>query len=145
MNVVRKRKLLRIFLILIVLSTVLALILYALQQNISLFYAPSQVVHGEAMGKNSIRLGGMVVKNSVYRDKDKLTVHFSLTDFKDTVSVSFKGILPDLFREGQGIVAMGKMLDNQHFQALEVLAKHDEKYMPPPMKDWKDNQRAVSK
>jgi cytochrome c-type biogenesis protein CcmE len=134
MNAVRKREIIHLIFILSISSLVTTLIMYALKQNISLFYTPSQVVNGEANAKNTIRLGGMVVKNSVHRSGKDLSVQFQLTDFKNSVEVSFQGILPDLFREGQGIVALGHMLDAHHFQALEVLAKHDENYMPPELK-----------
>ncbi|KTD35990.1 cytochrome c-type biogenesis protein CcmE [Legionella nautarum] len=134
MNPVRKRKMLVLLFILFVLTLVTSLVLYALGQNINLFYTPSQVVKGEAANKHSIRLGGMVVKNSIVRGGD-LSVQFKLTDYKQTVTVHYRGILPDLFREGQGIVALGELSDNQHFTAKEVLAKHDANYMPPEVKD----------
>lgn len=135
MNSVRKRKIIFLLFIAVILVLVTSLVLYALRQNISLFYTPTQIVHGEAATKHTIRLGGMVVKGSIVRAADDLTVQFKLTDFKQTVTVSYRGILPDLFREGQGIVALGELTDNQHFKATEVLAKHDANYMPPEVKD----------
>lgn len=134
MNPVRKRKLSLWLFVLVVISTITLLVTYALRQNISLFYTPTQLVKGEANNQKNIRIGGMVVKGSVLRLTNDLTVQFELTDFEHTVSVSYKGILPDLFREGQGIVALGKMVDNRHFQAEQVLAKHDANYMPPEVK-----------
>ncbi|KTD25475.1 cytochrome c-type biogenesis protein CcmE [Legionella lansingensis] len=134
MNPVRKRKLMILGFIISVLMVVTALILYALRQNISLFYTPTQAVNGEASYGHTIRLGGMVVKGSILRSKADLSVQFKLTDFKQTITVNYRGILPDLFREGQGIVALGKLTDNHHFQATEVLAKHDANYMPPEVR-----------
>ncbi|MDI9818586.1 MULTISPECIES: cytochrome c maturation protein CcmE [unclassified Legionella] len=135
MNPVRKRKLILILFVVSILAMVTGLVLYALRQNISLFYTPAQIANGEASGKQLIRLGGMVVKGSIVRASDDLSVQFELTDFKGKVTVNYRGILPDLFREGQGIVALGKLTDNQHFTAIEVLAKHDANYMPPEVKD----------
>lgn len=134
MNSARKRKLQILLFIMMVLTVVTALVLYALRQNISLFYTPTQLAAGEAPKQQTIRLGGMVVEGSIQRGSD-LTVQFKLTDFKQTVTVSYRGILPDLFREGQGIVAMGKLEDPRHFVASEVLAKHDANYMPPEVKN----------
>ena len=110
-----------------------ALILMALSENINHFYDPSQVVAGEAPQNHTFRIGGMVVDGSVQRDEGSLKVRFDLTDYKEQVTVSYEGILPDLFREGQGIVAIGK-LSNNLFVAEEVLAKHDENYMPAEVK-----------
>ncbi|ARG97232.1 cytochrome c maturation protein CcmE [Legionella micdadei] len=136
MSPVRKRKILVLLFILSILALVSGLVLYALRQNINLFYTPTQVAKGEASPQHTIRLGGMVEKNSVVRGgADGLSVEFRLTDFNQTVTVSYHGILPDLFREGQGIVALGKLSDNRHFIAEEVLAKHDANYMPPEVKD----------
>ncbi len=135
MKPARKRKLGFILLMLVVLSVVLSLVLYALRQNISLFYTPSQIALGQAVKGQMIHAGGMVVKGSVIRDLGDMTVHFKLTDYKQVLDVTYTGILPDLFREEQGIVAHGILLDNQHFKAITVLAKHDEKYMPPEVRD----------
>ena len=135
MNPVRKRKLTLVLFTLFVVAIVTALVTYALRQNISLFFTPTQLAMGEAPLKQNIRLGGMVVKDSVVRVSNDLSVQFELTDYRKTVSVSYRGILPDLFREGQGIVASGVMIDKTHFKADEVLAKHDANYMPPEVKD----------
>lgn len=135
MNPARKRKLFLLILMVTVLATATALVLYALRQNISLFYTPSQIAMGEAPSHHSIRIGGMVVAGSVTRNADDLSVQFKITDYQHTINVVYRGILPDLFREGQGIVAQGVLLDNQHVRATQVLAKHDEKYMPPEVKD----------
>ncbi|MFC3907730.1 cytochrome c maturation protein CcmE [Legionella dresdenensis] len=135
MNPVRRRKLSLLLFILTVLGLASGLVMYALRQNISLFYTPTQIAKGEVQNNQTIRLGGMVVKNSVQRSADSLAVQFALTDFDHTLIVNYNGILPDLFREGQGIVATGQMTDNGHFKASEVLAKHDADYMPPQVKD----------
>jgi cytochrome c-type biogenesis protein CcmE len=130
----RKRKLMTILFILTVLSIAAALVLYALRQNISLFYTPTQIALGEAPLLHAIRIGGMVEKNSIIRAQKGLEVQFKVTDFDKTVTVVYTGILPDLFREGQGIVAEGEAIDSNHFRATQVLAKHDANYMPPEVK-----------
>ncbi|RBP81808.1 cytochrome c maturation protein CcmE [Marinomonas rhizomae] len=131
MHPVRKKRLLVILTIALILSAAVGLVMYALQQNINLFFSPSQVAMGEAPRNVNIRAGGMVVKGSVKRNSDTLAVAFDVTDFQHKVTIEYRGILPDLFREGQGIVAQGKLKDDGVFEATEVLAKHDEKYMPP--------------
>jgi len=103
----------------------------ALQSNISYYFSPSQVVAGEAPPDHVFRLGGLVTKGSLARQPDGLTVHFDLTDNAKTVRVSYTGILPDLFSEGRGAVTRGKLGPDGIFHAEEVLAKHDEEYMPP--------------
>lgn len=135
MNSVRKRKISIIVLSLFTLSLAITLILYALRQNISLFYTPTQAVNGDAPLKKVIRIGGMVEKGSLIRGQEGLVVQFKVTDFKKVLSITYQGILPDLFREGQGIVAEGQLEDSSHFKATQVLAKHDENYMPPEVKD----------
>ena len=127
----RKRKLLLLSCMLLALGFATTLVLYALRQNISLFYSPSQVIAGQAPIHHAIRVGGMVVPGSLSRSSKDLMVRFKITDYQHTIDVVYRGILPDLFREGQGIVAHGHLLDKMHFKATEVLAKHDEKYMPP--------------
>ena len=102
----------------------------AFQENLLYFFSPTQVAAGEAP-EREFRLGGMVVDDSVTREPGSLTVHFVLTDYGREVPVSYTGVLPDLFREGQGIVARGQLDQNGTFVAQEVLAKHDENYMPP--------------
>ena len=119
------------------------LALLALRENINLFFSPSQVVAGEAPQDTSFRLGGMVVDGSVGRPEGDLTVRFDLTDTAQAVTVIYTGILPDLFREGQGIVAQGKLLPDGTFQAEQVLAKHDENYMPPEVEDAIEKAHAI--
>lgn len=131
MNPKRKKRLLIVLFILGGVGIAVGLTLYALSQNINLFYSPTQIAQGEAPVGTRIRAGGMVVEGSVKRDDKSLRVEFEVTDFQNKVPVVYSGILPDLFREGQGIVAQGEMDANGKLQAVEVLAKHDENYMPP--------------
>jgi len=131
MNPRRKRRLTIVLAILVSVSGAVGLALFALEQNINLFYSPTQIATGEAPHGARIRAGGMVVEGSVVRDTQSLLVRFELTDFAETVPVEYTGILPDLFREGQGIVAQGSLDERGIFTAVEVLAKHDENYMPP--------------
>jgi cytochrome c-type biogenesis protein CcmE len=112
-----------------------AFALQAFQKNLLYYYSPSQIQAGEAPSARSFRVGGLVQNGSVERAPGSLEVRFTLTDFANTVGVSYTGILPDLFREGQGIIARGRLGDNGVFVAEEVLAKHDENYMPPEVKD----------
>ena len=139
MHSVRKKRLLVITAIVLILSVAVALVMYALQQNINLFFSPSQIAMGEAPRNTNIRAGGMVVKGSVKRNPDTLVVAFDVTDFQHKVTIKYRGILPDLFREGQGIVAQGKLNNDGVFEATEVLAKHDEKYMPPEITEALEN------
>ena len=113
-----------------VLGTAAALVLNAFEENLVFFFTPSQVVSGEAPKNRPFRIGGMVKDGSVQRDG--VNVRFIVTDTANDVPVTYTGILPDLFREGKGVVAQGKLDDNgTTFKATEVLAKHDENYMPP--------------
>lgn len=128
----------RLFIILFMLAGIglaVGLMLVALKQNINLFYTPTQIAAGEAPKHRTLRAGGMVVEGSVKRAVDDLTVLFNVTDGKAEVAIRYTGILPDLFREGQGIVALGEINDENQFVASEVLAKHDENYMPPEVAD----------
>lgn len=131
MNPLRKQRLLIVLGLVVGLGTAVGLVLYALSQNINLFYTPQQVVGGEAPEGARMRVGGLVVPGSVRREADGLGVLFDLTDGQGTFTVRYEGILPDLFREGQGIVANGTLVRIDYFEAEEVLAKHDEEYMPP--------------
>ncbi len=130
MNPKRKRRLLLVGLLLLGVSAAVALTLTALKENVSLFITPADIAAGRIPQGNQFRVGGIVVANSVKRDSDSLHIQFDVTDGAGTVRVDYTGILPDLFREGQGIVAQGS-IENGIFKANEVLAKHDEKYMPP--------------
>jgi len=128
----------RIVLIVLVLAGIAVAATFALKafnENLMFFYQPSQVIAGEAPVGRLIRVGGLVTTGSVQRQSDGLTVNFDITDNAETITVQYTGILPDLFREGQGIVAHGRLQDDQLFVADEVLAKHDENYMPPEVAD----------
>jgi cytochrome c-type biogenesis protein CcmE len=113
------------------LGVAVALVLNAFQSNLVFFFTPSQVAANEAPRDRAFRLGGLVETGSIARDKDALTVRFKVTDTARTIPVVYTGILPDLFREGKGVVAQGKLTGDGTFRASEVLAKHDENYMPP--------------
>ncbi|AGI31547.1 TPA: cytochrome c maturation protein CcmE [Mannheimia haemolytica] len=142
MNPRRKSRLKVVVSILLGLSVAAGLTLYALSQNIDLFYTPSEIVNGKnddpkqkpEVGQR-IRVGGMVVEDTVKRDDKSLKVVFDLNDIGPSITVEYEGILPDLFREGQGIVAQGVLIEPTRLKATEVLAKHDENYMPPELGD----------
>ena len=108
-----------------------ALVLNAFNSNLVFFFTPTQVANKEAPIERAFRVGGMVEKGSIKRDPDGLTVQFVITDTLNTIPVSYKGILPDLFKEGKGAVVQGKLSKDGRFVADQVLAKHDENYMPP--------------
>jgi len=127
----RKQRLMLVGLMLGGVSVAVAFGVNAFKQNIMLFHSPTDVVAGAVQPGQPFRVGGMVVEGSVSRSEEDLAVQFKLTDHAQTIPVRFEGILPDLFREGQGIVAMGAMDTGGTFGATEVLAKHDENYMPP--------------
>jgi len=135
MNAVRKQRLILVVSILVGLAIACGLMFYALRQNINLFFTPQQVMAGEAPLDTQMRVGGLVEVGSVVRDQETLDVQFVLTDGKGRFTVHYQGILPDLFREGQGIVANGTLISTNRFEAEEVLAKHDETYMPPEVQD----------
>ena len=130
MRAKRRQRLYLVILLLVGLSIAVGLTLMALRQNINLFFTPSQIIAGEAPQGVAFRIGGMVVDDSVKRNEQDLTVAFEVTDTAQRVPVEYTGILPDLFREGQGVVALGR-LQGDIFVASEVLAKHDENYMAP--------------
>lgn len=135
MHPLRKKRLQLILFLVIGVSTAVGLLAYSLRQDINLFITPTQVIDGEVQIGQTVRLGGLVVAGSVNRGKDDLRVQFLLTDGIAEVPVFYDGILPDLFREGQGVVALGKIDANKSMQAEQVLAKHDEKYTPPEVKN----------
>lgn len=131
MNAVRQKKLMWVMATLVGAIIAVALVIYAIGQQTDYYFDPTAISQGDAPQETRIRAGGMVVRGSVERDTaDPLKVNFQITDFKSTVPVSYQGILPDLFAEGSGIVATGE-LKGKTFVASEVLAKHDENYMPP--------------
>ncbi|RSD31993.1 cytochrome c maturation protein CcmE [Vibrio pectenicida] len=136
MNPRRKKRLGVVLIIFVGITATVGLMLYALNQNMDLFYTPTELVDGKPDGikpevGQRLRIGGMVVKGSVKRDPESLQVAFELHDVGPKVTVIYNGILPDLFREGQGIVAQGVLKNATTVEAFEVLAKHDEEYMPP--------------
>ncbi len=131
MTPARKKRLALIVLMVTGIGIGLGFALKALNENIMLFISPSDVAQGKAPRDRLFRIGGMVVNGSVSRPGEGLTVQFDLTDNVNNVTVRYSGILPDLFREGQGIIANGKLDKDGAFVAQEVLAKHDENYMPP--------------
>ena len=140
----RKQKLMIILALLAGAGLIVGLILYALSQNINLFFSPSDIAAGKAPQEQRIRAGGMVREGSVVRSTESLQVEFVMTDYAHDVTVAYEGILPDLFREGQGIVAQGKLQANGVFVADEVLAKHDENYMPPEVTEAIDQAHSAN-
>lgn len=143
MNPRRKKRLFIIASSISFLGAAIGFMLYGLSQNIDLFYTPSEILQGKDLGNGKVgdkpqigqrlRIGGMVVEGSVVRSEHNLDVAFKLTDTGPHVTVKYTGILPDLFREGQGIVAQGILVSKDTIEATEVLAKHDEEYMPPEL------------
>ncbi|MEM2160952.1 MAG: cytochrome c maturation protein CcmE [Candidatus Nitrosotenuis sp.] len=134
MKTLRRRRLYAIIFLVIGASLATCLAIYALGQNMNLYFTPSQIAKGEAPHEHVFRAGGMVVPGSVKRQANSLTVSFILTDYTHQTAVTYTGILPALFREGQGIVVEGKLNSHGVIVANQVLAKHDEKYMPPNIK-----------
>lgn len=141
MNPRRKKRLTIVVSVLAAIGLITSLVLYALSQNIDLFYTPHEIVHGKedtgtkpVVGQR-IRVGGLVVTGSVNRDPQSLKVQFDLTNKGEMITVKYDGILPDLFREGQGIIANGVLVSDRVLEASEVLAKHDENYMPKEVAD----------
>ncbi len=135
MKPARKQRLYLIGLMVVGVGLAATFALQAFNENLMYFFSTTDVVAGKAPNDRLFRLGGMVVEGSVERPGDDLLVQFKLTDFDKTVTVEYSGILPDLFREGQGIVASGKLNNKGVFVAEEVLAKHDENYMPPEVEE----------
>lgn len=137
MNPRRQKRLAAVGAIGLLLVVAVSLMLFALNDNIDLFYTPSEIIEGKEGVKPTagqrLRIGGLVVPGSVSRNAETLAVSFDLIDTGPIVTVKFQGILPDLFREGQGIVATGVLLEPGIIEAEEVLAKHDEEYMPPEL------------
>jgi cytochrome c-type biogenesis protein CcmE len=127
----RQQRLIIVLGIVLLSSAAVGLVSYALRGNINLFYPPAEVASGNAPLHRTIRVGGMVVPGSIERASGDLTTQFQVTDYTATVTVSYTGILPDLFAEDEGVIAMGELNDAGVLIASEVLAKHDENYMPP--------------
>jgi len=136
MNPKRKSRLYLALFILVAVAGTTAALMVAMESNINMFYPPEEVVNGTAPSEHPIRAGGMVLEGSLQRDSQSLTVEFTITDYQGSnFVVSYTGILPDLFREGQGIIVQGELNQAGKFMAREVLAKHDENYMPPELMD----------
>ena len=131
MHPLRKQRLYGVSLIVLLSSAAIGLVAFALRDNITLFYPPSEVAAGNAPADRNIRLGGMVVEGSIERSETSLATQFLVTDYEASVSVRYTGILPDLFAEGQGVVAEGRLNASRELIATQILAKHDENYMPP--------------
>ncbi len=127
------------------LAVAAGLVLAAFQKNLVFFFTPTQIANKEAPQGRSFRIGGLVEGGSVKRQQDGVTVRFIVTDTAKSVPVEFRGSLPDLFREGRGVVAQGKLGADGTFRADEVLAKHDEKYMPPEAKAAVDQAQKAAK
>ncbi len=147
----RQKRMLFVAMLVAGVGVFIGLIMMALNENINHFYSPSEIREGKAPAERSFRIGGLVVTGSVKRHTDSLKIEFDLTDGAKNFPVIYVGILPDLFREGQGIVATGS-LKNNVFVADEVLAKHDENYMPPEVADalkksgkWKEGDTEAMK
>ncbi len=138
MSKTHKRRMLVISVLFLALGSIIVLVMYALRQNINLFYTPTQIAAQEAPVNKRIRIGGMVKEGTVKREdvsnSDNVAVQFVISDLSHPLTVHYEGILPDLFREGQGIVALGHLDSKGIFVAEEVLAKHDENYMPPELR-----------
>jgi len=127
----RQKRLILVLVGLLGFGVAVGLVMNAFNSNMVFFYSPTQVLNDEAPRDHTFRLGGIVEEGSIVRENDGLTVMFNVTDGMETVPVKYVGILPDLFKEGQGVVAQGKWGGDDLFTAKEVLAKHDENYMPP--------------
>ena len=144
MHPLRKQRLMIVLFILLVAGVAAALLGYALRENINLFYPPAEIASGKAPLDRQIRAGGMVQEGSVQRDESSLKVRFVVTDYSAVVPVEYEGILPDLFSEGEGVVVSGKLGGDGVFYASQVLAKHDENYMPPEVSDALEKSKAKS-
>jgi len=131
----RRQRLVLIGLVVAGVALSAGLALRAFQENLLFFFSPTQVAEGEAPTTRAFRLGGMVVEESIVREPGSLTMSFVLTDYVHSMPVSYTGVLPDLFGEGQGVVARGRLAPDGNFVADEVLAKHDENYMSPEVAD----------
>jgi len=144
----KRRRLFFVLSGLLALGVAAALILSSLEDNLVFFHSPTDLQTNPVRAQERIRIGGLVEEGSIARGADSLEITFRVTDLRNTIPVHYRGLLPDLFREGQGIVAEGYLQENGIFEASEILAKHDENYMPPAVTDalkksgqWKDGQR----
>ena len=136
MNQIRKKRLLTIMFVFLFSASGVSLILYSLNSNLDYFFTPTEIKQRDIPSEKRIKLGGMVLEGSVKRNANE--IFFTITDYENSITVVFSGIVPDLFKEGSGVVALGFM-ENEIFYAKEVLAKHDENYMPPNLDIKNDN------
>ncbi len=139
----RKQRMVFIGLVLAAVVVAAVFATQAFRNNLLFFFSPSQIAEGEAPTERQFRLGGMVLDGSVAREQGSLTVDFVVTDYAHSVPVSYTGILPDLFQEGQGVVAVGRIDTAGHFTADQIIAKHDENYMPPEVAEALEAARAA--
>lgn len=144
MTPTRKKRLMAVILILLGVGIASALMLTAFKENLLFFKSPTEILAGDYPKERNFRVGGMVKKGSIVKSTTSLEVEFEVTDYVKDVTVKYTGLLPDLFRDDQGMIAIGRLDNTGVFQAEEILAKHDEKYMPPEvaalMKDKKKYQ-----
>jgi len=139
----RRQRMVLIGLVIAGVAVSAAFALQAFRENVLFFFSPSEIAAGEVPLERGFRLGGMVLDGSIEREPGSLTVHFVVTDFANSIPVHYTGVLPDLFGEGQGVVARGRMTADGSFMAEEVLAKHDENYMPPEVAEALERGRTV--
>ena len=135
MHPVRKQRLYMVIFVVMASSVAIGLILYSLGENLNSFYPPSQIVSGEAPKDKTIRAGGCVVPGSIEQDNESLRIYFKITDGMDEIRVTYEGITPDLFSEGEAAIVTGKVDESLLFTATKLLAKHDETYMPREVSD----------
>ena len=145
MHPIRKQRLMIVLFVVLFSSAAIGLMMYGLSGNINLFFLPAEVAAGKAPIGQGVRVGGMVVEGSLKRSTDSLKISFELTDYQASVPVVYEGILPDLFDEGQGAVAAGRLNEQGVLMATEVLAKHDENYMPPEVAEALEASAAMGK
>jgi cytochrome c-type biogenesis protein CcmE len=136
MNPIRKKRLYSILLVFLFSVSGISLILYSLNSNLDYFFTPTELKNVDIPSEKRIKIGGMVLEDSVQRNKSEIS--FIITDYENSINIVFEGIVPDLFKEGSGVVALG-FIKNEIFYAQEVLAKHDENYMPPNLNLENDN------
>ena len=139
MNPIRKQRLYALIAILIGSLLATWLVVSALSENMNLFYSPTEIKEANINQDTLIRAGGMVKKGSIYKSKDSLNVSFTVTDYQNELIINYEGILPDLFAENAGVVVRGNLTPDGTFRAIEVLAKHDENYMPPEVSKLLDS------
>lgn len=135
MHPLRKKRLLIVLFVMVFSAIGIGMLVFAMRENLNLFFPPTEIISGKAPRNQVIRVGGYVVNGSVQRIGDGLQVRFKLTDGPAEITVLYTGILPDLFSEGEAAVAKGKLNDSNELEAIEVLAKHDENYTPPEVSD----------